>query len=362
MICENTTIGPRVSGRCGRLLARYSWVVAALFLGACSSLPDSLNPEKWYQGVDTAINAPPDQTQLDNKDKTYPNLGSVPARPEPPTVEERKKIADGLVADRANASYIPDTLRHDIDPSTSLPPPNFTSTTPKNVIASEPITATPQTGNVQPGVGDLASAQPGYYATQAQQSAATTNLPAGGPPPEGALAGVNGTAYQPRSPTGVLSANAPVAKPVQRTAELQPIEAEPAPPLPAPPGVPNQPLTPPPARTPGSNQVAALYYDIGSSTLAKDDQAVLAQVAELYRLQGGHLRVIGHAPTLPQSSIKDSLADLKIAGERADGVAAALIKLGVPAGSIDRQAITAFDPKVDTSVAIGRRTEIFLDY
>jgi outer membrane protein OmpA-like peptidoglycan-associated protein len=176
------------------------------------------------------------------------------------------------------------------------------------------------------------------------------------------MAGVNGTAYQPRSPTGILSANAPVAKPVQRTAELQPIEAEPAPPLPAPPGVPNQPLTPPPARTPGSNQVAALYYDIGSSTLAKDDQAVLAQVAELYRLQGGHLRVIGHAPTLPQSSIKDSLADLKIAGERADGVAAALIKLGVPAGSIDRQAITAFDPKVDTSVAIGRRTEIFLDY
>jgi outer membrane protein OmpA-like peptidoglycan-associated protein len=362
MICENATNGAELSGRRGRFVVRYSWVVAALLLGACSSVPDSLNPAKWYEEVDTALHAPPDQIQADNQDKTYPNLAEVPPRPEPPTVAERKQIADGLVADRANASYIPDTLRHDIDPSTSLPPPTFTSTTPQNVIATEPITGTPQVGDVQPGVGDLPAAQPGYYATQAQKSAATTNQQA--PAFDLPLPGVNST-YQPKSPPGVLSATAPAPQRVQKTAELQPIEPEPDPVIPAPPGVPNQPAPPaaaPAARTPGSNQVAALYYDLGSATLAADDRTVLGQVAELYRLQGGHLRIIGHATTLPQASIKDSLADLKLAGERADGVAAALIKLGVPAGSIERQAVTAADPAIDTNPAVGRRTEIYLDY
>lgn len=364
MNCENAAIRASIGGRCGRVVTRHVWMVGALLLAACSSIPDSLNPEKWYQSIDSSLNAPPDQVKQDNEDKTYPNLASVPARPEPPTVAERKQIAEGLVADRANASYIPDTLKHEIDPSNSLPPPNFTSTTPPNVVASEPITATPQLGQVQPGPGDLPAAQPGYYATQKAAPAPVTDLSA--PPVDATgLPGVNGngTTYTPpKSSQGILSATAPVAKPVQRLAEAQPIEPEIGPPMPAPPGVPNQPAPMAPSHMPGSNQVAALYFDLGSSALAPDDRAILGQVAELFRLQGGHLRVIGHATTLPQASIKDSLTDLKIAGDRADAVSAALIKLGVPAGSIERQAVTAADPAIDTSVAAGRRTEIFLDY
>ena len=68
-------------------------VVAALSLGGCDSLPDSLNPNKGVDSAGPNANVPGPQ-------KTYPKLSSVPDRPPPRDEEAQKKSEQQLEADR----------------------------------------------------------------------------------------------------------------------------------------------------------------------------------------------------------------------------------------------------------------------
>ncbi len=90
--------------------------LAALLLAACGEIVENIPPRP------AAIDDPA------IADAPYPSLASVPARPQLTyTLEQRREIAVGLVADRANARYAGDTLRQDLDrpvePDTAPPLP-----------------------------------------------------------------------------------------------------------------------------------------------------------------------------------------------------------------------------------------------
>jgi len=80
------------------MVASAGWLLAG-----CSSM-SSMNPVNWWhrqEGGEIAKQrpAPP------NADQPYPNISTVPAKPEPPDADALKKLTDSLVADRTNAQH-----------------------------------------------------------------------------------------------------------------------------------------------------------------------------------------------------------------------------------------------------------------
>src|SRR5690606_15051799 len=98
-------------------LATTALVLAGVLgTAGCSSVPDAVNPVEWYRGASDAVGGlfggdEPEagKTAGDpgtSPDTSYPNLGTVPARPTPSTTaEQREALKQGLIADRANARY-----------------------------------------------------------------------------------------------------------------------------------------------------------------------------------------------------------------------------------------------------------------
>src|SRR4051812_10801573 len=74
----------------------------ALALAGCGLL----TPTRTFDRLSDIFSRPPDSGQA------YPNLASVPPRPEPPSLAERQKVSAGLVSDRNNANYSEQALRN----------------------------------------------------------------------------------------------------------------------------------------------------------------------------------------------------------------------------------------------------------
>ena len=83
-----------------------------LALSACSSFPSWTKPWTWFGGSSTPQEAPSSQP--------YPKLSAVPAKPQVTPDEERKKLMQGLVADRTNAVHTDEVLRA-VDPDKPYP-------------------------------------------------------------------------------------------------------------------------------------------------------------------------------------------------------------------------------------------------
>jgi outer membrane protein OmpA-like peptidoglycan-associated protein len=106
-------------------VATLSAILSAGLLTGCGDFLANI-PERPAASDDAAVAETP-----------YPSLGSVPARPQLTyTLEQRREIAEGLVADRANARYAGDTVRQELDrpvqPDTAPPLP------PAPVAPTEP--------------------------------------------------------------------------------------------------------------------------------------------------------------------------------------------------------------------------------
>src|SRR3546814_8982146 len=73
---------------------RMSFRVVALgaslhLLGGCSSVPDAVNPVAWFSSDEE--DEQPRRNDAAAEDKPYPNLSSVPERPEVPTQERPRE-------------------------------------------------------------------------------------------------------------------------------------------------------------------------------------------------------------------------------------------------------------------------------
>jgi outer membrane protein OmpA-like peptidoglycan-associated protein len=300
----------------------------------------------------------------------YPDLASVPPRPRLTyTVEQRREIADELVADREHASY----RRAELDYATGR-----SATPPAPLPPAPPAPAPAAAPEVGPPPGDAAIARQ-YVETSLNEASDDRDLgdfmkridrkipdPAGpatvveaveavmpGGSAPAAEAQPPASATEPIARVGVDGGEAATPKPgtLERfgsflggvlgleSGEAAPAtavaQAAPAPTAPAPPAAPAASAAPSPAVTPPrkpkqavpilpvGSVVARVPFRERSTTLAPGAETQLARALELARAANTGLRIVAPA------------TDAGLGIDRARTVAVSLMRLGAPAGQLD---------------------------
>jgi len=112
MMVNNGASAPRFGGR--RFTAVLAAVLAVPFvLGGCSSPSDSLTLGKAFERKDSKSKSGGDAKKPESADaaaaggekKPYPNLSTVPSRPNVTSEERRLAVEEGLMADRSRARH-----------------------------------------------------------------------------------------------------------------------------------------------------------------------------------------------------------------------------------------------------------------
>jgi outer membrane protein OmpA-like peptidoglycan-associated protein len=99
----------------------------------------------------------------------------------------------------------------------------------------------------------------------------------------------------------------------------------------------------------GGGAVASINFASGSTRLGAADEARLRDVAELYRRSGGRVSIIGHASAsaAERADVRRQIANFSMSMDRANVVAQALQRYGVPAGAIEISAQVADAARAD---------------
>jgi outer membrane protein OmpA-like peptidoglycan-associated protein len=249
-------------------------------LAACSSVPDSVNPVRWYQGAEEAIlgkdepaaadsgaapgGQPPREpyalpAEVPGSGEPFPNLADVPARPRTSTAAERAQLTEGLVADHAQRQYSGEVipLQGSVDepavrtvspatvsPSFSPSPPPPVAAAPPPVVAAPPP---PPPGSPAAASREATAAAPERHGGAAVAFLAAVDAEteeAAPPPPPSAVP----------APVAAEPPAVPIPEPTA-VAEVPPMAPSPPPPPPAPPVAAMPPPLPPapppsPAATP----------------------------------------------------------------------------------------------------------------
>ncbi len=386
-------------------------LVLSLALVACNPVTTYRNLTGASRNDPNPVTTPNTQNLAAGAAAAYPNLATVPP---PPTQElteaELKHLTQSLVADRANAKYSDAQLRAGqaaaavpLPPSAAAAPASLSSGTSPSVAAPPvPLRTTrisAPAARVDAGPVAAAGAAPatrvataappsgGSAAAAANSAGATSSAPNGmesglrkpGQPPEpgpmesSLVSPQIAETPQPEKPepapapprlVSIPAANnggaahlppppAPAAMPSVGAAAYQPppppVLASPAPTRTAmAPPVEKKNTVPAPVETP----VAEIGFAAGAANLGDAELATLDKVAALYRQNPDKLRVVGYAAVGRAES--DPMNSFRIALDRAQAVAAALKKTGIPADKISVEASPA------KAAGSGDRAEVLL--
>ena len=317
---------------------------ALLVLGGCSTVSDG-----WNSSVDTVSgwfgDGTPDADEIQPADAGgFPSVGSVPSeRPQTSSDAEVAAATEGLIADRQQAQYTNQPGRQEPVP---VRPLDATASAPSN--EPPPPVAAPSVPVTTAG----AAPQPGERVSLAER------LGAAPPPPP-----------NPNAPPPTLGQNPPA-----------PVAPAPAPAVMTPPpavevGTQLASLSEPqpmsafdPSRFSVSSHLATIQFESGSARLTAQDRRVLDDVVKVKNETGGVLRVVGHASsrTANLDPMRHKMVNFRISARRADEVATALIRKGVPADTIFVEAVSDSQPiyyEVMPAGDVGnQRAEIYLDY
>ena len=287
------------------------WALLGVFALAGCTDDSALNPVTWWHSVEGGRIADP-RPAPPGADQPWPNLSTVPARPEATSATQRARIAGALVADRANAQY---AVR--IAPLPTPPAPTAQAGAPP----------APAPGRAPEGEG-LSATMQAAEAPAAPRPAPRTQVNASplAPPPTPTPA-----------PTSALGpAEAAAAAAGQPPPPLPDIPAAPPPPaslpgvvgftVPTPPApTPPPPPAPPPEFKPG--EPVTIAFAASSATLPANIRPVLAKLAQTRG--GAPLGTVGFGDA-DSSDPEVQAAAMRLAFERANAIAQALQGLGVP--------------------------------
>ncbi len=338
------SLKPRVS--------RTALVVGlALAVAACSSIDSMFGGDE-----------PPPTARTSgagSTSKESPKLSTVPARPERPTPPPQQ----GLAADRSSARYADNEVRPVNEAADAV--------VGQRLGASTPPRPAVQNAAVQPAAAAPVTPVQAAPTTPVQQRAPTS------------------------APSQASVQQAPVAPVAQAPIAQAPIAQAPMPApvpmastLPPPPAPSQQALILPPTTRPsvsavagrapqvrptpvyyGNNiQIAIVQFGRASSGLSSDDLAVLRDVAEIQKKQGGTIRIVGHASQDSTGSDVQRLQEgnYTVSLARANAIANQLVRFGVPRGSVAVEAAgdqqPEYDPVTAVAVASNRRAEIYLAF
>jgi outer membrane protein OmpA-like peptidoglycan-associated protein len=290
-----------------------------------------------------------------------PALSSVPgSAPGTSTPAQRRQLVAALIADRDNARYTDEQLR--AGPPDLPPPTPRVAAAPRATppaVPQIPVAVAPVAPLASPPQAPGAAAQPAVMAapagdvlTEVYRRALAQTAPAATP----VYVPTASAATAQIVPAAVAAVPAPVAM-------AQPASAAGAPSdpfmqsyqaalarstaginaptvgyvMPAPTIVPQMaPASPAPAvAATGLLQPTAIRFGANSSRLTAEHRTQIAATVEQWRTRPGVLRVVSQSSDGAAARPADQgLASFRIAGERAEAVAAELRRHGVPAGQI----------------------------
>jgi len=323
-------------------LASWLMMTTSLLTG-CSTVPDYANPVEWYKGATGWF--------TDDAGTDVPKPGSPKGeRPDPAqTPDTRKDVAKGLPSDRSGARYA-EPVRREATPTKSLSKPQ---TAPETAAAVPPKPVV----QVQPeNVAAPAAATPNALATSAARlSPDRRTLTARDEetvPPAAALTG------QPPAPANLpqtVAGNQTRLKPIQeqyqrRLAESaqqsiapgnavagyapsyprneEPVHLIPPTSMRGAHAAVSPSVSAPAAKyslQSSSFQLASLDFSQGGTHLTNADRAAIADVVNVFKKSGGVVRILGLSAS--DYTLEESV-------ERANTVAAELVRQGVPARKI----------------------------
>ena len=401
-------------------------VAAAFLLASCSyvpSIPDWVDPVAWYGGVFGDRDAAPSETAAatqgdEDDDQAFPRLSTVSERPAT-TAGENEQVAQGLVADRENARYTDDIIRGDAAPRqaapaprtqvAALPPAEETAPPPRRRVAEveeraalAPPPAPPVSSTLDNDIDSRRTittsrvgappAAPQAVPSVVPQSIIRREAQQAAPMPV-QPAPLRAVASQARAPVAaggdqvalvysrLLADSAATVTTAPANAAFQATAAAPI-------GV-EFPVAPiiretynaalaATNRTTGAAaplaQVAALAgfaptvikFVNGSSRIARRYRPALQAIVEQQRNRGGMILVVGHASSRTRNLplAEHNLVNFRISFDRAQAVAAELLRLGAQPGLVFAEsrgdAEPVFFEAMPQGEAENRRAEVFL--
>ena len=384
---RNEDIQRRETRRGGSFWPVAGAVALAVVLGGCSSVPDAANPVKWYSNTvdyfsgdkDAKASAEGDDKAVPGADQPFPNLATVPAKPEVSSAEERNRIAQGLVSDTERRRYAQGVARQGA---------------PTNVLGSESAASAPAAAGAPAALPALPATPAPAQAPKPPAVAAAPAAPAAAPPAPAVRSPAPLAPSAPPSrqlgaapPAPAAPAMAPATGVAPRSNRL-PASGEPfetvvvsssgvdasadvsAAPSPGRGSLAARADTVPDAgRSRGSSLlVATIQFANGSADLDSRDRTILRNVVALQRERGGVIRIVGHASsrTADMDPVRHKLVNYDVSSERAETVAKTLAELGARTQDIVVVAKADVDPLYYEVMPAGeagnRRTEVFLDF
>lgn len=373
--------------------ARHGSILLAvsLLLGACSSVPDAVNPAEWYKSTVDLFSGgdksgdPDEEARRAREQKVAEAAGPEQGKAQFPKVSDVEKQRQarnlGLAADPDRPRYAPAIPRQDqaavADALTAAPAPAAPPAPAPAAPAAKPAPAEPAAPSglqlkkpkeamTPPGEPELATSFPGVpqvdVPTRAQQEAEYAGLQnrmqkrlaeilaaSGEQPkfvrPSTLPAGVGVGETMVISGEGVSGGEGGAAAFTGMAADAETAGV----PLPA-----------------GAARVATIVFPNGSSKLSTRDRQIIAQVVALQKERGGTIHVVGHSSSRTRNMSPDAhrAVNYKMSVKRADTVAKELVRRGAAKGSVVTAALADSQPIYQETMPNGeagnRRAEIYL--
>jgi outer membrane protein OmpA-like peptidoglycan-associated protein len=407
-------------------IGRWLPATALLVIAGCSWFEEEPTPPAPSEQAKATTPAPGEGEKMSGEEQEAktPDINSVPNEAPKPSILNLEQAQEGLGSDTTNSQHTDETLTMPNQSAARPEPP--AGETPQTAQVEPQAPETPETTQVTPTPAPAPepAPAPAVEPTPAPAPAATaqpTPAPAPAPTTEVARVGTpqaGSTPFEPSGPLylapGSLSRTPGEAAPEPTAVASAPTTTTPsgiaATPLtgsstapmtamapttsPAPSGdgvsvdysvlnglqsgaptsyrpttMPTAPVQTyaPSGSLPGVGQaVGYVYFANGSSRLSAADRQVLQQVAQLQRMQGGVLRIIGHASarTGNMEALDQQQVNHDVSMERATAVARALVEYGVQpilvqvAAAGDDQ--TLYAETTPAGEAGNRRAEVYL--
>lgn len=361
-----------------------SAALLGVMLSGCSSVPDAVNPVKWYEkttdffsGDAQAAATTPTPAEGGNQ-----GLSADPNAPAAAPAPEVSSAPSGLNADQVAGDYASPPIERQGEAADVLRPEPAVAAVPPvpPSQATLPVMTAPPSAPVAPSM--MAEAPPAP--AMSRPSEAMPSMPErpsvmsmeGAPPPPvfnapaNALSPFGGDEFE----TVVISSGGMDAIPQQLPRMTgQPSMAQPsAGQLQSASGA----LFPEPGMTTsaevsgytpaGMTRVATIHFANNSSNLDGRDRSILGAVIQLQRERGGHVVVVGHASsrTRDMDYITHQMVNFQISMERASTIGNALKDLGLAGEVLEVQAVSDATPLymevMPSGEAGNRRVEIYL--